>query len=88
MGLVILALIVGGGAVTFLAFSVSEAIGVLLAIIVVIAVVIVGLISSALSGIFNVALYRYAVGEHSDQFFPQETLSGAFRPNPSTRTGG
>ncbi len=87
MGLVILALIVGCGAIVFVAFSASEAIGVFLAIILVIAVVIVGLISSALSGIFNVALYRYAVGEHSDQFFAQETLVGAFRPKSGSDTG-
>jgi len=41
--------------------------------------IVLGLVGSALSGIFNVALYRYAVGKDSSQFFPQETLSGAFR---------
>lgn len=87
MGLVILALVLGGGAITFLAFSISAGLGVLLAIVVVIAVVIVGLIASALSGIFNVALYRYAVGEPSDRFFAQETLAGAFRPKSGSDTG-
>lgn len=85
MGLAMLALIVGGGLVTFFLFSVSSTIGILVAVVLVIAVVIVGLIASALSGIFNIALYRYAVGERSDQFFPQETLAGAF--HTKSRTG-
>ncbi len=79
MGLVMLALVVGGGLITYLLFSVADVIGIFAAVVLVVAVVIVGLIASALSGIFNIALYRYAVGERSDHFFPQETLAGAFR---------
>jgi hypothetical protein len=41
--------------------------------------IIPGLIGSALSGTFDVALYRYAVGEDSSRFFPTEPLTGAFR---------
>lgn len=37
-------------------------------------------ISSSLSGIFSAAVYQYAIGEGSDQFFPEDMVAGAFRP--------
>ena len=79
VGLTFLAVLLAGGAVVFLLFSVSDVLGVLAAAILVAGLIILGLIGSALSGIFNVALYRYAVGEDSSRFFPAETLAGAFR---------
>ena len=79
IGLAMVGLIVLGGLVTYVLFSVAAALGVLAAVVLVIAVVILALIGSALSGIFNIALYRYAVGEKSDQFFSAETLAGAFK---------
>ena len=79
VGLAFLAVLVAGGVVVFLLFSLVPALGVLAAAVLVAGLIILGLIGSALSGIFNVALYRYAVGEDSSRFFPQETLSGAFR---------
>jgi hypothetical protein len=41
--------------------------------------IVLALIGSTLSGIFNVALYRYAVGKDAGHFFPEDVLAGAFR---------
>ena len=79
VGLTFLAVLLAGGAVVVLLFSVAELLGVLALMVLVAGLIILGLIGSALSGIFNVALYRYAAGEDSSRFFPQETLEGAFR---------
>ena len=79
IGLLFLGVLVAGGAVVFALCSVAAPLGVLALAVLVAGLIILGLIGSALSGIFNVALYRYAVGEDSSRFFPQETLSGAFR---------
>jgi hypothetical protein len=79
IGLAFVAVLVAGGLVAGLLFSLVPALGVLAVAVLVAGLIILGLIGSALSGIFNVALYRYAVGEDSSRFFPQETLSGAFR---------
>ena len=79
VGLAFLGVLVLGGIVTVVLFGVAPVLGVLAGAVLVAGLIILGLIGSALSGIFNVALYRYAVGEDSSRFFPQETLSGAFR---------
>ena len=54
--------------------------GILGIVLLVAGLILIGLISSTLSGIFNIALYRYASGKDADAFFPRETLEGAFRP--------
>ena len=77
--LIFIAVMLGGGAVAFLLLSVSDVLGILTFILLVLVLVIVGLIGSSLSGIFNIALYRYASGKDADAFFPQETLAGAFK---------
>jgi hypothetical protein len=77
--LAFLAAAVVGGLAVFLLFSVAVVLGVLGAAFLVGGLIILGLIGAALSGIFNVALYRYAVGKDSSRFFPSETLEGAFR---------
>jgi hypothetical protein len=79
VGLTFLAALVLGGIAVFVLSSVATVLGVLAAIVLVGSLIILGLIGSALSGIFNVALYRYAVGKDSSRFFPAETLGGAFR---------
>ncbi len=79
IGLTFFGVLVLGGLGVALLFGVSEVLGVLALVVLVAGLIILGLIGSALSGIFNVALYRYAVGEDSSRFFPEETLSGAFR---------
>ena len=49
------------------------------AVVLVAALIFLGFIGSALSGIFHVPLNRHAVGGDSSRFFPQDTLAGAFR---------
>jgi hypothetical protein len=79
MVLAFLAALVTGGVIVAVLFSLAVVLGVLGLAFLVAGLIVLGLVGSALSGIFNVALYRYAVGKDSSQFFPQETLSGAFR---------
>ena len=79
MVLAFLAALVTGGLIVAVLFSLAVVLGVLGLAFLVAGLIVLGLIGSALSGIFNVALYRYAVGKDSSRFFPQETLSGAFR---------
>ena len=79
IGLAFVGVLIVGGALTFALFSLSAALGVVALLTLIAGLIVLGLIGSALSGIFNVALYRYAVGEDSSRFFPQETLAGAFR---------
>ena len=79
IGLAFVGVLIVGGALTFALFSLSAALGVVALLALIAGLIVLGLIGSALSGIFNVALYRYAVGEDSSRFFPQETLAGAFR---------
>ena len=79
MVLAFLAALVTGGLIVAVLFSLAVVLGVLGLAFLVAGLIVLGLVGSALSGIFNVALYRYAVGKDSSQFFPQETLSGAFR---------
>jgi hypothetical protein len=74
-----IALALAGGAMVALLAGVAAALGVAAAVLLVAALIVLGLIGSALSGIFNIALYRYASGKDSGGFFPQETLAGAFR---------
>ena len=78
-GLVFVAVMLVGGAIAFLLFSVSDIVGLLAFVVLVLALVSLGLIGSTLSGIFSIALYRYASGKDADAFFPRETLDGAFR---------
>lgn len=37
-------------------------------------------VGNAMTGVFNAALYRYAVTGESNEFFAEEDLQGAFRP--------
>ena len=78
-GLAFVAALVLGGIVVFALFGLSEVLGIIGAAILVVGLIILGLIGSTLSGIFNIALYRYATGKDADAYFPRETLAGAFR---------
>jgi hypothetical protein len=79
IGLAVVAVAISGGILAALLFTISVALGLIGVAVLVAGLIILGLVGSALSGIFNVALYRYAVGEEADAFFPRETLAGAFR---------
>lgn len=78
VGLAILAVAIVGGIVVFVLFGISDILGFIGIAVLVASAIILGLIGSALSGIFNIALYRYASGKNADTFFPQETLAEAF----------
>ena len=78
-GLAFVAALVLGGIIVFALFGLSEVLGIIGAVILVVGLIILGLIGSTLSGIFNIALYRYATGKDADAYFPRETLAGAFR---------
>lgn len=43
------------------------------------ALIILGLLSSTLSGIFSAAVYQYTIGGQSSQFFPDDLIAGSFR---------
>jgi hypothetical protein len=46
----------------------------------VIAVIVISLIGSTLNGIYQAALYRYAIDGHVGDFFDNELIEGAFKP--------
>ena len=48
-------------------------------LLLVLALVILGLLSSTLSGIYSAAVYRYAVQGEAGGFFDAELVQGAFR---------
>jgi hypothetical protein len=79
IGLTFLAVLVLGGLGVAVLFSLAVPLGVLGVAVLVAGLILLALVGSTLSGIFNIALYRYAVGKESAEFFPQETLAGAFR---------
>lgn len=78
-GLLILLVVVIGAVISAALFSVSFALGVSGVVLLVVIVAVLGLIGSALSGIFTIALYRYATQGNAGGFFDQSTLQGAFK---------
>ena len=83
IGLVIVLAFLGvavvGGVIVFALFSLAAVLGAVALVLLVAGLILIALIGSTLSGIFNIALYRYAVGKSSGDYFPQETLASAFR---------
>jgi hypothetical protein len=68
-------------AIAAIGFAIGEAVVLGICLAIAIALFIVGaIISTALSQIFAVALYRYAVGEGATGAFTQDELAGAVRP--------
>ena len=78
-GLLILLVVLVGIGISAVLFSVAFALGVIAVVLLVLAVCVLGLIGSALSGIFTIALYRYATQGNAGGFFDQGTLQGAFK---------
>jgi hypothetical protein len=78
-GLIILLVVLIGVAFSAALFSVAFALGVIAVILLVAVVAVLGLIGSALSGIFTIALYRYATQGNAGGYFDQGTLQGAFK---------
>jgi hypothetical protein len=94
--------VVGSGAISILAFVALLAGGIVMAVVaatgitvlIVIAAValavwvgVVIAVSSALSGIFQAALYRYAATGHAPTGFRDDELAGAFRPRQQRGNG-
>lgn len=79
LGLVFLALAVVGGVIVAVLAGIAAVLGVAAGFALVAALIVLALVGTALSGVFNVALYRYAVGKDTGDYFPRETLAGAFR---------
>jgi hypothetical protein len=72
-------LIVAGIPSVLFAASVSWVIAVVIGSIFVLALIAVGLISSALSGIYSAAVYQYATGGSAGSYFDTAQIQGAFR---------
>lgn len=79
-GLIFLAVLLVGGAAVFAASSAGSA---SLIVVMVVAVVLIllglGLVSSALGGIFSAAVYSYAATGSAGKFFREDLIRGAFR---------
>lgn len=78
-GLLIFGVIFLGGLLVAVAADAAPGLGILLFIILLIVVVGIGLLSSALNGIYTAALYRYAT-EGKVDFFDESLIQGAFKP--------
>jgi hypothetical protein len=78
-GLLMLVILLAGAGLCYLAFQVAVALGVIAVVALIVIVAALALISAALSGIFTVALYRYATQGSAGAFFDQRTLEGAFQ---------
>ena len=78
-GLLILLVILIGIGISAVLFNIAFALGVIGVVVLVVIVAALGLVGSALSGIFTIALYRYATQGNAGGFFDQGTLQGAFK---------
>lgn len=76
--LILLVLLIGAVIAAGL-FSVNFVLGVIGVVLLVVIVAVLGLVGSALSGIFTIALYRYATQGNAGFFFDAGTLQGAFK---------
>lgn len=78
-GLITFAVVILGVALIGIFANVSSGLAILFAIVMILAIIAISLIASALQGIFQAALYRYAAeGQTGDQFNP-DLIKGAFR---------
>jgi len=77
----LIAVLVGivGGGLTFLLLASAFPLAVVLGAITVVVVLGIALLGGTLSGIFAVALYRYATTGDAGPFFPVDTVNSAFR---------
>jgi len=79
-GLVSFLVIIVGVVLGVAAFSIEPWLGLTVAVLAVIALLIVGVLQAALSGIYSAALYRYAVDGQAPAGFEGGALQLAFRP--------
>jgi hypothetical protein len=78
-GLAIFGVIFLGGLLVAFVADAAPGLAILLFILLLIVVVGIGLLSSALTGIYTAALYRYATDGEVD-FFDESLIQGAFKP--------
>jgi hypothetical protein len=79
-GFIMFAVIAVGAGVSFLGYTASPYLGFSLIALTVIAALLVGIIQSALSGVYAAALYRYATDGVAPQGFEGMNLQTAFQP--------
>lgn len=78
-GLIAVAIGVVGGGLTMALLEAAFPLAVAIGAVTVIVVLGIALLGGTLSGIFTVALYRYATTGDAGPFFPVETVNSAFR---------
>jgi hypothetical protein len=80
-GLVGLGIVLVVGIPLFLLAAAAQSVALAVAgvLVIILLVTIIGLFSSAMSGIFQAALYNYATTGSSGQYFDQSMLAGAFK---------
>jgi ABC-type multidrug transport system fused ATPase/permease subunit len=79
-GAIMVAVIVIGGVTCFFAAQASVTLAITLGVVFVLAAVVLGVIQSALSGIYSAALYRYATAHETPDAFRGMALESAFAP--------
>jgi hypothetical protein len=79
-GLAMFALVVVGAGMVFLAAQASVALAVTVGVFVLLAAVMLGIVQSALAGIYSAALYRYATVGEAPAGFAGTGLQTAFAP--------
>lgn len=80
-GAIIFLVAITGGVLVFAAFGNSEwALGIVLAVLVILAVCLIALAQATLQGIYSAALYRFATGDPATGGIDRNLLEHAFRP--------
>jgi len=82
-GAIMFLLAITGGVLVFAAFGNREwALGIVLAVLLVLAVSLVALAQATLQGIYSAALYRFATGDPASGGIDRRLLENAFRTKP------
>jgi hypothetical protein len=79
-GLIIFSTMVVGAIVSIAATAISGWLALGLGILTIVAVLVLGVVQAALSGIYSAALYRYAVDGQAPVGFQTDALQLAFKP--------
>ncbi len=79
-GVIMVAVVIVGGVTCFFAAQASVTLAIALGVAFVLAAVVLGVIQSALSGIYSAALYRYAMAHETPEAFRGMALESAFAP--------
>jgi hypothetical protein len=79
-GLAMFGIILLGVVLIGVAASISDGLAILMVLGLIIAVLVVGLIASTLTGIYQAALYRYATEGDAGSYFTYDMIHDAFKP--------